>query len=106
MEANEIVPANVEIGFPFSPDEGGLLFDWKLDIERLEREARDAMARRQPNDWALVEAECSQDLIEAELKAAQARLDKGEATRRTVEHLVEWSRRIDQVIGQLRSITM
>lgn len=105
MEANEIVLTNVEIGSPFSADEVGLLFDWKLDIERLEREARDAMARRQTNDWALVEAECSQDLIEAELKAAQAQYDKGEATQRKVEHLVEWSRRIHQVIGQLRSIT-
>jgi chromosome segregation ATPase len=83
----------------------GLLFDWKLDVERLEREARAAAQARQPNDWALVEAECSQDLIASELKALEARKDSSEATARTIQHLKEWERRVERVIKQLRSLT-
>lgn len=85
-------------------DAEGLLFDWKLDVERLEREARTATQIRQPNDWALVEAECSQDLIAAELKAAQARNDTSGATARTVEHLKTWELRVARVIHQLRAL--
>ena len=81
-----------------------LLFDWKLDVERLEREARVAVQARQPNDWALVEAECSQDLIAAELKAAIARRNRDEAGTGTIEHLKAWQMRIDRVIQQLQSL--
>jgi hypothetical protein len=82
----------------------GLLFDWKLDVERLEREARAAVQAKRPNDWTLVEAECSQDLVAAELKAALARKDQSEAAVRTIEHLRAWDMRIGRVIRQLRAL--
>lgn len=81
-----------------------LLFDWKLDVERLEREARAALQTKQPNGWCLVEAECSLDLIAAEIKAALARKNRSEAMVRTIEHLKAWEMRINRVIRQLRSL--
>ena len=84
-----------------SPD---LMFDWKLDIERLERQARQAVQTRRPDDWALVEAECSQDLIAAELTTLKARHPRTEAMTATIEHLQSWSLRVDRVIRQLRSV--
>ena len=83
----------------------GPLFDWKLDVERLEREARAALHTKQPNDWALVEAECSQDLIAAELRAVLARKERSDVTARTVEHLKAWEMRLGRAIRQLRSVT-
>jgi len=80
------------------------LFDWQLDIERLERQAWQAVRTHRPDDWALVEAECSKDLIEAEMTAVKAKSAKTEAVATTMEHLQSWSRRVDRVIGQLRSI--
>src|SRR4051812_14407389 len=82
----------------------GFLFDWKLDVERLEREARTAVQANQPNDWALVEAECSQDLISAELKAVVARKERSMATIQTIGHLKAWAMRIDRVVRHLRAI--
>lgn len=80
------------------------LFDWRLDIERLERQARQAVRARRPDDWALVEAECSKDLIEAEMTAIKAKSTRTEATAAKMEHLQSWSQRVDKVIGELRSI--
>ena len=81
-----------------------LLFDWKLDIERLEREARQAVQTRRTDDWALVEAECSKDLIEAEMAALRGKNQKTEAVAATMAHLRSWSLRVDRIISQLRSI--
>lgn len=95
----------VDVGQTGDAPHAELLFDWNLDVERLEREARKALQDKQPNDWALVEAECSQDLVAAELKAALARRDDSEATKRTIEHLKAWEMRIERVIRQLRSLS-
>ena len=81
-----------------------LLFDWKLDVERLEREARAAVQSRRSNPWTLVEAECSQDLITAELDAALAHKERTEAVAQTIEHLTAWRMRVERVIRQLRSL--
>jgi hypothetical protein len=46
-----------------------LLFDLQLNIERLEQQVEHAAAAGVPAPWAQCEAECSLDLIEAELAA-------------------------------------
>jgi len=83
-----------------------LLFNWRLDVERLEREAREAIQIRQPNDWALVEAECSKDLIAAELKAVEGRADVAGRASKTIQHLRGWEMRVDRVIRQLRALQL
>ncbi len=50
--------------------------DWLPDIERLRRDADRAREQQQPDPWLLVEVECWQDLLEAEI-AAQKRLASG-----------------------------
>ena len=49
------------------------MFDWKLDAERLGRAAQLARQSGTPDPWTLVEAECSLDLIDAELLALERR---------------------------------
>ena len=78
------------------------LFDWHLDVQRLEREAKAALAAGRSDPWAMVEAECSLDLIEAELVALKGR-DPRHASDSIVE-LRSWKARIERVIGTLRSL--
>jgi hypothetical protein len=87
---------------PQLPQEGSMLFDWQLDIQRLEREADEAAAAGAPDPWALVEAECSLDLIDAELLA----LNKGDPrqTAATVQHLKRWRLRTEAVLLKLRQL--
>lgn len=51
--------------------------------------------------WALAEAECSLDLIQAELAAARAG-PASEARTRTVAHLDAWRLRIERVVRNLQ----
>jgi len=83
-----------------------LLFDWKLDVERLEREAREATQAREPNDWTLAEAECSKDLIAAELKAMEGKTNTTVSVSSTIQHLRSWEIRVDRVIRQLRALQL
>jgi hypothetical protein len=80
------------------------LFDWQVDVERLEREAQAAAERRQADDWALVEAECSLDLIDAELSAAHASRSNKEVAAATIRQLSEWRARVERTIRKLRSL--
>lgn len=80
-----------------------LLFDWSLDVTRLERDAQSASTTNTPNDWALVEAECSLDLIDAEISAARA-APSGPQRDATIARLVVWRGRVDRVIRQLRAV--
>lgn len=78
------------------------LFDWHLDVQRLEREAKSALAAGRSDPWTTVEAECSLDLIEAELVAM-----KGRDPRQVSDSIVElrsWKARIERVIRTLRSL--
>ena len=80
-----------------------ILFDWNLDVARLERDAQLASTTKRPNDWALAEAECSLDLIDAELSAARAK-QPGRQRDATISRLVTWRARVDGVIRQLRAV--
>ena len=77
------------------------LFDWQLDVERLEREAKAARQAGRLDPWTRVEAECSLDLIDAELKALRGR-ERDEAAESMVE-LRSWKARIERVIRLLGS---
>ena len=77
------------------------LFDWQLDVERLEREARAAKQAGRPDPWTKIEAECSLDLIEAELIALRGR-ERDESAASVVE-LRSWKSRIERVIRMLET---
>lgn len=80
------------------------LFDWQVDVERLEREAQAAADSRQADDWALVEAECSLDLIDAELSAAHASRGDNEVAAATIRQLSAWRARVERTIRRLRAL--
>jgi len=76
------------------------LFDWQLDVERLEREAKAARQAGSSDPWTRVEAECSLDLIDAELKALRGRDDAAES----VVQLRSWKARVERVIRLLGAV--
>jgi len=78
------------------------LFDWQLDVQRLEREARAATASGRGDPWTMVEAECSLDLIDAELAALKGRDPRQVAD--SVTELRSWKARVERVIRSLRSL--
>jgi hypothetical protein len=78
------------------------LFDWHLDVQRLEREAKAAAAAGRGDPWALVEAECSLDLIEAELAALKGRDPRQVGD--SVSELRIWKARVERVIRTLQSL--
>lgn len=82
-----------------------LLFDWQIDVSRLEKAAIDAKQNNVTDPWALAEAECSLDLIQAELAAARAG-PASDARTRTVAHLDAWRLRIERVIRNLHSMML
>jgi hypothetical protein len=88
---------------PASQQRPEFLFDWQVDVERLEGEAQAAAERRQADDWALVEAECSLDLIDAELAAARASRGDKEATA-TIRQLSAWRARVERTVRRLRAL--
>ncbi len=83
------------------PAASNLLFDWDLDVERLEREAAGALRTRSPDPWTLAEAECSLDLIDAELVALRSKKDHP-GYQRTLAHLEGLRVRVKRVIARLQ----
>lgn len=81
-----------------------LTFDWQKDLQSLEREATVSEETGQRDDLALIDAECSLDLIDADLAAVgRASVDLGtkEQTRR---RLTAWRRRMARLIDRLRAV--
>lgn len=78
------------------------LFDWHLDVRRLEREAKQATSAGRADPWTLVEAECSLDLIGAELAALKNRDSRQVAD--SVAELQSWRARIERVVRTLQSL--
>lgn len=80
----------------------GRLFDWQLDVQRLERAAKEATLAGRADPWTRVEAECSLDLIEAELAALKDRDPRQVAD--SVTELRSWKARVERVIRALQSL--
>lgn len=78
------------------------LFDWQLDVQRLEREAKAALAAGRRDPWTTIEAECSLDLIEAELVALRGR-DPRQVSDSIIE-LRSWKSRVERVLQMLGSL--
>lgn len=89
---------------PASAQAHELLFNWKLDVERLEREAGRAVERQQTDPWTLVDAECSLDLIDAEIAALRPKGSQGGAATHSLAQLGGWRSRIERVIRTLGSL--
>lgn len=89
---------------PASAQAHELLFDWKVDVERLEKEARRAVDRQQTDPWTRFEAECSLDLIDVEIAALRPKGSQGRVAAPSLAQLGGWRRRIERVIRTLRSL--
>lgn len=92
-----------QLSMPITSGPEELLFDWQLDVSRLEKEAYEAKQRSTPDPWALVEAECSLDLVDAEIAAIRGS-PSSEARKKTLAHLDAWRLRLERVIRNLRSL--
>ena len=96
-EAEIEVPGRWEASTP--------LFNWQLEVERLGRAARAAMARCQGDEWILAECECTLDLIAAEVVAAGAHGHDGSYSAvDTVKQLKAWHAQLERLIEQLKSL--
>lgn len=91
----------------WEPGEAGsgprdLWFDWRPDLERLEKAAEAARRTHNADPWTLAEAECWLDLIEAELIALKhAPPDAvAESSRRQLE---AWRKRVEAMIPVLKA---
>jgi hypothetical protein len=71
-------------------------FDWAPSIERLEREYSAAAALGRADPWALVEAECWLDLVQAELIAARSRNDLA-----AISRLEGWTGQLKGLLDRL-----
>jgi len=91
--------ANIEsVAHGYQPQ----LFDWQLDVQRLEREADKAAATGAVDPWTLIEAECSLDLIDAELLALRhAPADRATAS---FSLLQRWRARTEALVQRLREL--
>ena len=67
--------------------EADLLLDWKVDIDRISRRAREAFRTETPDPWTRIEAECVIQLIDAELIAMANRQGRGESADATIRYL-------------------
>ena len=86
---------------PSSPEAS--LFDWELDLERLEREAKEAAESGRRDDLALAEAECSLDLVDAEIMALRSAKAEAAEIAKSLAKLHAWRARILRVIQSLSS---
>lgn len=78
------------------------LFDWQMDVQRLEREADRAVATGTPDPWTLIEAECSLDLIDAELLALKN--VPAERAAASLSLLRRWRTRTETLVQRLRAL--
>lgn len=83
-----------------SDSSGAALPDWMPDIERLKREAQLAKESGRPDPWTLAEAECWQDLVEAEIAAQTYRGASGDV----MQMLRIWKAELGTVIRTLGSL--
>lgn len=71
-------------GVTSEPD---LLVDWRVDIDRISRLAREAFRTETPDPWTRIEAECVIQLIDAELIAMSTMQSRGEPVDASIRHL-------------------
>ncbi|MDB5542134.1 MAG: hypothetical protein JWQ89_3861 [Devosia sp.] len=81
-----------------------VLFDWKSDVQRLERHLAAARADGMPDPWTLAEAECSIDLIDNELLTFRSLDARRPEVAETIRRHLEWRARIAEVIAQLQDL--
>jgi hypothetical protein len=67
--------------------EPDLLLDWRVDIDRISRRAREAFWTETPDPWTRIEAECVIQLIDAELIAMANQQSRRKPMEATIRHL-------------------
>ena len=72
---------------------------WTPNIERLARDYEAARSSGRPDPWAIVEAECWLDLIEAELTATATQADPALRAQ-----LLGWRQEIGRLLVRLRAL--
>jgi hypothetical protein len=81
-----------------------VLFDWKSDIERLERQLYDAHHGAAPDPWTLCEAECSLDLVENELSTLISQDHRRPGIVEAIRRHEMWRARLNRVIAALHEL--
>ena len=80
------------------------LFDWVPHIDRLKQEAEDAARAGRGAPWALAEAECWLDLVEAELSAHRDMSPDRPEVAAGLRQLQLWRTELQLVIRRLRAL--
>jgi hypothetical protein len=98
-----VTEVHIEVPHPHRLPEP--LFDWQHDIERLAQQTQAAIARDKSDEWALAEAECTLDLIVAELVAVRRdRTADVEAAANMAGRLEAWHAQVEGLIRELQSL--
>jgi hypothetical protein len=92
---------DIEVPRPHAASE--FLFNWQRDVDRLTRQAQAAMKKRKSDQWVLAEAECTLDLIVAELVAARSR-SRADGVSSAVVRLETWHTQLQDLIRKLQSL--
>jgi hypothetical protein len=78
------------------------LADWQPNIDRLKRQAEASSEAGKPNPYAVIEAECWLDLIDAEIAAHQSNAAENDVAA-TLEQLRHWKGQLQLALSLLRS---
>lgn len=87
-----------------SASNDNLLFDWVPHVDRLKQEAEAASLAGREAPWALAEAECWLDLVEAELEAHRAMQQDRPEVVAGRHRLQLWRSELQLVIRRLRAL--
>lgn len=80
------------------------VFDWRPHIERLRKDAETAAQNRRPDPWAIAEAECWIELIDAEIAAHRALPQTREEVVDALKQLATWKGELKLIVRRLRSV--
>jgi hypothetical protein len=89
---------------PETASSTALLFDWAPHLDRLREEAAVASLAGRRDPWALVEAECWLDLIDAEIAAHRKLPQSRPEVVEGLKQLTTWRGELQLVIRRLKSL--
>ncbi len=80
------------------------LFDWKPDLERFEREVREAQLKGEGDGLALAEMECSLDLVDAELLSLRGSSRRDEQAAQSIKRLEDLRAKLERLVRRMRPL--
>jgi hypothetical protein len=88
----------------YSQEAKALIFDWSPHLDRLEKEASEAQQTRRADPWALAEAECWLELIDAEIAAHRALPQTRPEVTTGLAKLLQWRGELKLIIRRLQAL--